>query len=363
MIKSNKWKLIISSIVILLPILFGLAFWNELPDQMITHWGIDGNPDGFNNRYVAVFTLPVLILLVHWFCIFFTSKDPKNKNQNNKVFGIVIWITPIVSLIAHGMIYAVSFGKEFHPHLITTLLIGGMFVIIGNYLPKCKQNYTMGIKVKWTLENEENWNATHRFSGKVWFIGGLILMFCIFLPQAVLIWIMFISIFILVVIPILYSYFYHRKQVKEGSADVKTLPKSKVNRIITIISLIIITLILIFLGIIMFSGDIDVKYSENSFTIQASYWNDLTIEYDAIKNVEYRTNDNPGLRTYGFGSARLLMGAFRNEEFGNYTRYSYTKSKSCVVVNVDEKILVINGIDDNSTMEIYANIKEKIWKR
>ena len=184
MIKNNKWKLLFSSIVILLPMIFGLIFWNELPEQMITHWGIDGNADGFSNRYFAVFALPVFILVIHWLCIFFTMViDQKNSNQNNKVFGVVIWITPIISLVSNGVIYAVSLGKEFSPYLITSLLMGGMFVIIGNYLPKCKQNYTIGIKVKWTLESEENWNATHRFVGKVWFIGGLILKFCIFLPQ------------------------------------------------------------------------------------------------------------------------------------------------------------------------------------
>jgi len=217
MIKNNKWKLLISSIVILLPIVFGLVFWNELPEQMTTHWGFDGKADGWSNRYFAVFALPLFILAIHWLCIFFTSIDPKNKNQNNKIFGIVIWITPIVSLVANGTVYAVSFGKEFSPYLITTLLMGITFIFIGNYLPKCKQNYTIGIKVKWTLENEENWNATHRFCGKLWVVGGIVIMACTFFPKVIIPWIIVMAIMILVIIPVIYSYMYYKKQVREGN--------------------------------------------------------------------------------------------------------------------------------------------------
>lgn len=361
MIKNNKWKLIFSSIVILLPIFFGLTFWNELPDQMITHWGIDGNADGFSNRYFAVFALPIFILVIHWLCIFFTAViDKKNKNQNNKVFGLVIWITPIISLVTNGIVYATSFNKEFSPYLIITLLMGGMFVVIGNYLPKCRQNYTIGIKIKWTLESEENWNATHRFGGKVWVIGGLLIMISSFLPEASFIWVMVSSIFILVLVPIVYSYLYHKKQVREGNSDIKPLPKTKANKIATIISLVVVTVILIFTGFIMFSGKINIEYGEELFTIKADYWSDISIKYEDIKNIEYSENDEVGIRTYGFSSATLLLGAFHNEEYDNYTRYSYTKCREAVVLDVDGKILVINGPDAERTKEFYEKIKSYV---
>jgi len=357
MIKKNRWKLLISSVIILLPILFGLIFWNELPQQMTTHWGLDGTADGWSNRSVAVFALPLLILLVHWICVFFTSKDPKNQGQNKKVFGIVIWITPIISLFASGVMYAVAFGKEFQPYLITNLLIGIVFVVIGNYLPKCKQNYTIGIKIKWTLENEENWNATHRFGGKVWVIGGLLLMACGFLPALIAPWVMGAAMIVLVVVPIVYSYQYHKKQVREGTAVITPLPKSKANKIVVMLSSAVAAVILIFCGILMFTGDIDVNYGEEAFAIEASYWSDLTVEYGAIESMEYRDHDDRGARTFGLGSARLLAGAFHNEEFGNYTRYSYTRCDACVVLTVNGNILVMNGPDAESTRAIYEKIK------
>lgn len=214
MIKKNKWKLLISSCVILLPIMFGLIVWNKLPEQVPTHWGVDGNADGFSSRSFAVFALPVFMLLMHWFCIFCTAKDPKNKNQSNKVFGIIFWVCPITSLFANGMIYAAALGKVLEPNLIIFVMVGLFFVLIGNYLPKCKQNHTIGIRVKWALENEENWNATHRFSGKVWTIGGVLMMLCSFMPEEISIYVFMVLTFALSILSIGYSYFYFK--TKQG---------------------------------------------------------------------------------------------------------------------------------------------------
>ncbi len=214
MIKNNRLKIIISSVITLLPMLFGGIFWNSLPEKVATHWNINGEADGWGSKSFAVFGLPLIMLALHLFCIIFTAVDPKNKNQNKKVFGIVLWICPVMSLFASGAVFATAFGKKFDIETLTLLLIGLMFVVLGNYLPKCKQNYTIGIKVMWALENEENWNATHRISGKLWVVGGLIMMACVFLPKGVLPWVLLVLMTFLAVFPVVYSYMYHKKQEK-----------------------------------------------------------------------------------------------------------------------------------------------------
>lgn len=214
MIKKNKWKLLISSIVILLPMVSGLIVWNKLPEKMATHWGTDGNANGWSNRSVAVLAIPLFLLLTHWLCIFCTSKDSKNKNQSKKVFGMLLWICPIISLVVNGTIYATAFEKAIDINLIIYLLVGILFIIIGNYLPKCKQNYTIGIRVRWALDNEENWNATHRFAGKVWTIGGVLIMVCSFLPEAISIYVFMALVIILTIMSLGYSYYYFK--VKQG---------------------------------------------------------------------------------------------------------------------------------------------------
>ena len=95
---------------------------------------------------------------------------------------MIFWILPVVSLFTNGIMYRTAFGKEFDLAVFVPALLGVMFIFIGNYLPKVKQNRTLGIKISWTLNNEENWNKTHRFGGKVWVVGGLIMLFSVFPP-------------------------------------------------------------------------------------------------------------------------------------------------------------------------------------
>jgi len=360
MFKNNKWKLIVSSVIILLPIIIGAAYWNELPELMPIHWGATG-PDRWVGKAAAVFGTPFVMLAVHWFALWYTSKDPKNKGQSEKVTGLLFWLCPIVSIVANGASYFVSLEYEFQLfELIIPLVLGVVFAIMGNYLPKCKQNYSIGFKLKWTLENEENWNATHRFGGKVWVIGGLAMIVGAFLPNGADIAVIILAILALGMIPIIYSYAYHKKQVKAGTAVIKPIPKSKETKIVLILTLIVTAGILVFACVVSLTGSVNISYNDDSFTLDASYWSTLTLEYDSIESIEYRESDDAGSRTNGVGNAKILAGAFRNNEFGKYTRYSYAKCDACIVLSVDGDILVISGPDTESTLEIYQTIKANI---
>lgn len=84
MLKKNKFKVIISSIIILLPILYGIIMWNDLPDIITTHWGADGNADGLSGKVFSVFGTPIILLIFHFVCLLFTSLDKRQKDQNQK---------------------------------------------------------------------------------------------------------------------------------------------------------------------------------------------------------------------------------------------------------------------------------------
>ena len=209
--KNNRFKLIISTIVILLPILVGLILWDKLPEQVPTHWGIDGNPDGWSSKASAVFVMPCILLAVHWLAMFANSNEKISGKQNPRVMGIVFWLVPVVSLVVNGMMYAYALGREVDVMFILPSALGLMLIIIGNYLPKCLQSRTVGIRVKWTLEDEENWNATHRFGGKVWVAAGILSIACVFLPDFLIPWVPFAITFAAGAAPIVYSYLYYRK--------------------------------------------------------------------------------------------------------------------------------------------------------
>lgn len=211
MFKNNKLKLIFSSLIIILPIFIGLALWKQLPDEIVTHWSFDGTPNGWSSKTFTVLGLPLILLALHLFCLCITFLDPKNGNQNKNIFNLVIWIIPITSLYANSAIYCNSFGINIPVQIFASIFTGILFIIIGSYFPKCRQNYTIGIKLPWTLNDETNWNATHKFCSKVWIIAGAILAICGFLPANIFIWIFLGSILLITIIPFIYSYLYYIK--------------------------------------------------------------------------------------------------------------------------------------------------------
>ncbi len=353
MIKRHKTQLIISSILILLPCIFGIVFYKSLPAEMATYWGINGKADGYSATSYSVFILPLILLLLHWLCLFITAKDPKNKEQG-KAFGLIFWIMPSVSIMSNSVIYLAAFEKEINLFILLPLFLGLMFVFIGNYMPKFKQNYTMGIKIKWTLESEANWNATHRFAGKVWVAGGFILMLHALLPEETSFVSMLAVIILLTLLPVIYSAVYRKKHPETKARDIqqKKLPLTA--------TVAIVLIIILACSFLTFTGDVRVEYGEESFKVDCDFWTALEVEYEAIEDLEFRESLERGRRTSGLGSAKLLAGKFKNSEFGYYTLYSYTKNSSAVVIRVGEKNLVINGETQESTKEIYEYILKRL---
>ena len=176
MLKENKKTLIIASIVTLIPVLIGICFWSRLPDTIATHFGTDNQADGFSSKPVAVFGLPLLCLAVLWASAVVTANDPRKQNISPKMFTLGLWIAPIVSLIAAAVMYPVNLGYAVDISYVGGLAMGLLLIIVGNYAPKARQNYTIGIKLPWTLANEENWNRTHRFAGYLWIVCGILLV-------------------------------------------------------------------------------------------------------------------------------------------------------------------------------------------
>lgn len=212
MIKKNKITMIITSVLTVLPIVFGLFMWNILPDTITTHWGINGEPDGWSSKAFTIIFIPIFLLAVHWICIFVTAFCTKEKDAGKKAINMVLWICPVIALVCMSMVYAVALGMNIDIGLIAPLLVGIMFIIIGNYLPKCKRNYVIGIKMPWTLNSDENWYHTHRFGGALWVMGGIVMIVTALLKMPV---ISFIVIFLLIIIPIVYSYVYYLKYEKK----------------------------------------------------------------------------------------------------------------------------------------------------
>lgn len=351
MIKQYKKELIVSTLLALLPIAAGLLLWNRLPGQLATHWGMHG-ADRWSGKAAAVFLQPLLLLAAHYLVLFLVFRDAKNRNQSKKVVGLLFWMIPAVSILVSGITYALALGWKFR---LTSLIYGGLgllFAAIGNYFPKCRPNRTVGIRISWTLGSEENWIATHRFAGKVWVIGGLTMVLAALLPGIAGTIVMILAVAALSVLPIAYSYRYHRIHGTKSDPD----PMSKK---VSIGVLIFTAVVAVFVAVMLFTGNLHYRFDDDSFTVEASYFDDLTVKYDAIDSIEYRDGNVDGTRTFGVGSFRLLMGTFENEEFGTYTRYTYYRPEACIILSVNGKTLVLSGSSAKSTRNLYDTLAAK----
>ena len=176
MLKRNKKHIIITSLIMLLPILVGLLLWNKLPDQVPTHFDSSGVPNDYSSKAFAVFGINFILIGCHLLTAFVTTADPKKQWIQDKVYRMVLWICPVVSIFIGTMVYGYCLNFKINISFVGGLLLSLLFIVVGNYLPKCKQNYMIGIKLPWTLDDTDNWNATHRMAGPIWVLGGVAIL-------------------------------------------------------------------------------------------------------------------------------------------------------------------------------------------
>ena len=208
---KNKKTLIITSLICLLPMLVGALVYSRLPEQVATHFDLQGNPDGWSSRPFAVFGLPGILLAVNLLIPFALRADPKHKNMSGALVNIVIWTVPVVSLLCSGLTLGRALGYDLRIEVVLPVFMGVLFILIGNYLPKTKQSYTMGIKLPWTLASEENWNRTHRLAGFLWVLGGVYFIVMSFLGWSLIAFL--IPLVVMVFVPTVYSYLLYRKGI------------------------------------------------------------------------------------------------------------------------------------------------------
>lgn len=354
MLKKYGKTMLLSSILTLLPIAVGLALWNRLPDTMNIHWKITGEADGTAGKAFAVFFLPLLLLAMHWLCAVITHRTNKDNDQTPKAIKLVLWITPILSNAVMGTMYATSLGQEINMNRIFFVPMGILFIVIGNFMPKVRRNDTIGVKTRWSLADDENWYATHRFAGKVWVTGGILMLSLCFLPTIWGVSVMVAAMLLLAVAPLVYSWRFYKKQQAVGK-EPRTY-RSPIGKGAWVCPAVLV----LFLAVILFTGSITFEVNDKSMTVDSTFYSPLTVSYEDIDSIELRAGKVSGLRDWGFASARLLLGGFSNEEFGGYTRYTYTFSDAYIVITAGDNILVLADRDAASTQILYDTLRDKI---
>ncbi len=208
-------KHIIPIALFITSILVWLITYSKLPAQLPTHWGINGEANSYSSKLTAFLMIHGIMLVIYAILLAVPKIDPKKadfKSFSKSYSFITLAILVVFYAISMGVIY-IGLGHELNVGKMIGLLLGAMFIVLGNYLPQVKPNYMVGIKTPWTLSNETVWKKTHRFGAKLFVISGILMMISWFLPANWIIVTMIIAILIISVIPIVYSYVIHKKIV------------------------------------------------------------------------------------------------------------------------------------------------------
>ncbi len=209
-------KLILPIIVCLIPILIGLAIYDKLPEQMPSHFNFKGEVDGYSSKNFGVFGLPLMMAGFTLLVSFALNTDPKRKNYSPALKAISLWLCPGLSVGLSLLIYTKALGKDVPISTIVMVFVALIYLVMGIFLPKVKRNYTMGIKLPWTLDSDENWDKTHKFGGKIWIIAGIILLINVFIKSKYL---FLAPVFVSILAPIVYSYLLYRKTKGNNTSE------------------------------------------------------------------------------------------------------------------------------------------------
>ncbi|AGA70635.1 putative integral membrane protein [Desulfitobacterium dichloroeliminans LMG P-21439] len=213
--RGGRIAKILSGLFVLINIIVGVWAHPKLPDQVPSHWNIQGQVDGYTNAFWGAYLFPLLILGVYLLFWALPKIDPKRANYQQ--MGRVFWIVGLTLVVFLSFMYwgtiAIALGYlETLPRWYFSG-IGVLFILMGNYFGKIKYNYTFGIRTPWTLANEEVWLKTHRFAGPIWIVGGIIMCLTGFAPPSWTATLFGIVMALIAIVPMAYSYIVHRKIV------------------------------------------------------------------------------------------------------------------------------------------------------
>ncbi len=196
-----------------IPIIVALAAYRSLPAHIPIHWNISGTPDSFGARWVIV-PLSAIGLLTTALSYLFRRIDPKTENYQRFSASYTAFFTAFNVLFL--CMTSMTIFEALHPGSINVqmailIAIGILFVIIGNMMPKFKFNYFIGIRTPWTLADETVWYRTHRMSGVLWVVGGLVFAACAFLPGPIAFAVCIADIVVLCIVPFCLSYYWYQR--------------------------------------------------------------------------------------------------------------------------------------------------------
>lgn len=206
----SEWPLLL---LILSSLVAGAVLYPQMPEVVPSHWNIKGEVNGYSSRFWGTFGIPLMTAGIYAMMLALPSIDPRKENYQK--FAGVYRIFKAVLVIFMTGIYLImilsALGYPIPVNRVMPAAVSVLFVVLGNFMGQIRPNYFVGIKVPWTLANEQVWQKTHRLAGKLWVAAGLIGLVAALIGDATGGVILGVSLGVATVIPVVYSYLEFRK--------------------------------------------------------------------------------------------------------------------------------------------------------
>lgn len=177
--KKDRKILILSVIICLLPMILGIVFYNRLPEQMPIHFTINNVPDNYAPKNFALFGIPIIMVIVQSICIIGTTRINKIKNiEKPRILKIMEWFIPILTVTIYIIMIEVSLGSDVYVGKSVCLILGILFMIIGNYIPKMSYESSKTIFHP-TPKNEKSFRKMSKMMGYLFIVMGIVLLIMI----------------------------------------------------------------------------------------------------------------------------------------------------------------------------------------
>ncbi|MDP4010166.1 MAG: SdpI family protein [Candidatus Shapirobacteria bacterium] len=210
--KLRNLKLILSIVIIFVSFILAIYLYPQMPFMMVTHWGIDNQPNGYSTKNFALFFMPILSIFLLGLFLFLPKIDPYKNNFKQFSQYYDSFILLMLSFLFYIYVLSLFWNLNYRFNMIQLLspALAAMYFYAGVLTSKAKRNWFVGIRTPWTMSNETVWQRTHQIGSKLFKFTGVIALLSIFWPQfsifLILIPVLISSIFVFV-----YSYWEYRK--------------------------------------------------------------------------------------------------------------------------------------------------------
>ena len=173
-------------VLMFLPLIITLVVLPFLPEQIPAHYNFAGEIDRWGSKYEALL-FPAITILMGFFMLWMAkiaAKQEESGNNNEKIvfytgMGISLWFTAMHTFSLYKAFAAagsMGYSVEADINRIFCILLGIALVIIGNFMPKLRNNSIIGLRTPWSMKNDAAWKKSQLFGGISFIVCGVLMI-------------------------------------------------------------------------------------------------------------------------------------------------------------------------------------------